>query len=254
MVNSYAFRNRKTGIFPVFGFFFNCFENLESYVSIAKYFKLQNIWMMKKTWTSNDWKGSFVEIICCSHWTTCIYGWIYLLCKDLNEQSWNTRLLVFKACLWCIKYYTYMWVSVFVTPSFFSEETWGNPIVGNVAWLWKEKQKVWEYRPGRKQNGDYNKGTILFVSFFCKTCRSCSLQGLSCWDRIDEDEADLVAAEVQLDPNLLPLVSGESDDQVLRFYWLDAYEDQFSQPGNCSVKGRKCHSHSFCSVGIFRLD
>ncbi|KAF4797856.1 hypothetical protein TURU_069929 [Turdus rufiventris] len=55
---------------------------------------------------------------------------------------------------------------------------------------------------------------------------------------IDEDEADLVAAEVQLDPNLLPLVSGENDDQVLRFYWLDAYEDQFSQPGVVFLFGK----------------
>ncbi|RLW07871.1 hypothetical protein DV515_00003617 [Chloebia gouldiae] len=65
-----------------------------------------------------------------------------------------------------------------------------------------------------------------------------SLPGLSCWDRTDEDEADLAAAEVQLDPNLLPLVNGESGDQVLRFYWLDAYEDQFSQPGVIFLFGK----------------
>lgn len=62
-----------------------------------------------------------------------------------------------------------------------------------------------------------------------------------------------MVAEVQLDPNLLPLVNGENDDQVLRFYWLDAYEDQYSQPGNCLVKARKCHSDSFCVTDIARL-
>lgn len=60
-------------------------------------------------------------------------------------------------------------------------------------------------------------------------------------------------AEVQLDPNLLPLVNGENDDQVFRFYWLDAYEDQYSQPGNSSVKSRKCHSDCFYVTGIFNL-
>ncbi|XP_051464203.1 DNA polymerase alpha catalytic subunit isoform X2 [Apus apus] len=67
---------------------------------------------------------------------------------------------------------------------------------------------------------------------------SCPLPDVSCWDRIDEDEADVVVAEVQLDPGLLPLVNGENDDQVLRFYWLDAYEDQFSQPGVVFLFGK----------------
>jgi len=28
------------------------------------------------------------------------------------------------------------------------------------------------------------------------------------------------------------LVKNESGDQVLRFYWLDAFEDQYKHPGN----------------------
>ncbi|NXF16602.1 DPOLA polymerase, partial [Rhodinocichla rosea] len=84
------------------------------------------------------------------------------------------------------------------------------------------------------------------------------LPGLSCWDRIDEDEADLVAAEVQLDPNLLPLVNGESDDQVFRFYWLDAYEDQFSQPGVVFLFGKvwieSANTYVSCCVTVKNIE
>ncbi|NWR74366.1 DPOLA polymerase, partial [Centropus unirufus] len=67
---------------------------------------------------------------------------------------------------------------------------------------------------------------------------SCPPPDTSCWDGIEEDEADLVVADVQLDPNLLPLVNGENDERVLKFYWLDAYEDQFSQPGVVFLFGK----------------
>lgn len=53
-----------------------------------------------------------------------------------------------------------------------------------------------------------------------------------------EEEVDLVASEVQVDPNVFPLVNGEDGDQVFRFYWLDAYEDQYNQPGINMFKNR----------------
>uniref|UniRef100_A0A8C0F8T7 DNA polymerase n=1 Tax=Bubo bubo TaxID=30461 RepID=A0A8C0F8T7_BUBBB len=118
-----------------------------------------------------------------------------------------------------------------------------------------------EYRAEKRQNSSGNsEGTILlFVSFFfCKTCRSCSLPGISCWDRIDEDEADLVVAEVQLDPSLLPLVNGENGDQVLRFYWLDAYEDQYSQPGVVFLFGKvwieSANTYVSCCVTVKNIE
>lgn len=84
-----------------------------------------------------------------------------------------------------------------------------------------------------RNNDGYSKDIVLLlVCFFL--CRSCSLPDVSCWDKVEEDEADLVVTDVQLDPSILPLVNGENDDQVLRFYWLDAYEDQYSQPGQFS--------------------
>uniref|UniRef100_A0A663DY49 DNA polymerase n=1 Tax=Aquila chrysaetos chrysaetos TaxID=223781 RepID=A0A663DY49_AQUCH len=91
-----------------------------------------------------------------------------------------------------------------------------------------------------------------------KKTESCSLPGISCWDGIDEDEADLVVAEVQLDPNLLPLVNGENDDQVLRFYWLDAYEDQYSQPGVVFLFGKvwieSANTYVSCCVTVKNIE
>lgn len=38
-------------------------------------------------------------------------------------------------------------------------------------------------------------------------------------------------AEVQVDTSRLPLVEGADGEQVFRFYWLDAFEDPYAQPG-----------------------
>lgn len=89
-----------------------------------------------------------------------------------------------------------------------------------------------DWKKSRNNDGYSKDIVLLLVCFFL--CRSCSLPDVSCWDKVEEDEADLVVTDVQLDPSILPLVNGENDDQVLRFYWLDAYEDQYSQPGQFS--------------------
>lgn len=47
-----------------------------------------------------------------------------------------------------------------------------------------------------------------------------------------EDESSFLAQEVQVDSSHLPLVKGADDEQVFQFYWLDAYEDPYNQPGN----------------------
>ncbi|OXB62902.1 hypothetical protein ASZ78_001024 [Callipepla squamata] len=87
---------------------------------------------------------------------------------------------------------------------------------------------------------------------------SYSLPDTSCWDKVDEDEADLVATDVQLDPNLLPLVNGENDDQVLRFYWLDAYEDQYTQPGVVFLFGKvwieSANTYVSCCVTVKNIE
>lgn len=46
------------------------------------------------------------------------------------------------------------------------------------------------------------------------------------------------AAEVKVDTSELPLVNSSNGEQVLRFYWLDAYEDQYHNPGISLVNNR----------------
>uniref|UniRef100_A0A8C4MF92 DNA polymerase n=1 Tax=Equus asinus asinus TaxID=83772 RepID=A0A8C4MF92_EQUAS len=58
------------------------------------------------------------------------------------------------------------------------------------------------------------------------------LPDVSCWDIDQEDDSSFSAQEVQVDSNHLPLVKGADEEQVFQFYWLDAYEDQYNQPGN----------------------
>ena len=35
-----------------------------------------------------------------------------------------------------------------------------------------------------------------------------------------------------MDSSQLPLVTGPEGELVFRFYWLDAFEDQYNQPGD----------------------
>lgn len=58
------------------------------------------------------------------------------------------------------------------------------------------------------------------------------MAGGSCWGET-EGEAAEAPAEVQVDSSQLPLVEGPDGEMLFRFYWLDAFEDQYSQPGKC---------------------
>lgn len=51
------------------------------------------------------------------------------------------------------------------------------------------------------------------------------------WEKMEEGEPIEPPVEVQVDSGQLPLVEGPDGDMVFRFYWLDAFEDQYSQPG-----------------------
>ena len=52
------------------------------------------------------------------------------------------------------------------------------------------------------------------------------------WDSFQDNNQSEVPTDVHVDSSQLPLVSKEDGEQVLRFYWLDAYEDQYKNPGN----------------------
>lgn len=51
------------------------------------------------------------------------------------------------------------------------------------------------------------------------------------WEKMEEADSTETHVEVQVDASQLPLVDGPDGDKVFRFYWLDAFEDHYSQPG-----------------------
>ncbi|KAM3936321.1 DNA polymerase alpha catalytic subunit [Leptodactylus fuscus] len=84
-----------------------------------------------------------------------------------------------------------------------------------------------------------------------------SFYGGSGWDQIP-DETLSVTNEVQVDSSLLPLVTGEDGDQVFRFYWLDAYEDQYNQPGVVYLFGKvwieSAETYVSCCVSVKNIE
>lgn len=57
----------------------------------------------------------------------------------------------------------------------------------------------------------------------------------SSWQTVKgEDQADL-PTDAKVDSSQLPLMTNENGDEVLRMYWLDAYEDHYRQPGDLAM-------------------
>lgn len=56
------------------------------------------------------------------------------------------------------------------------------------------------------------------------------------WEKYQNDSQEESVTEVKVDTSELPLVTSSNGEQVLRFYWLDAYEDPYSSPGTFTVK------------------
>ncbi|CAI5772360.1 DNA polymerase alpha catalytic subunit isoform X2 [Podarcis lilfordi] len=81
---------------------------------------------------------------------------------------------------------------------------------------------------------------------------------VSCWDRIDEEEDGQLASEIQVDSSQLPLINGEDGEQIFRFYWLDAYEDQYNQPGVVFLFGKvwieSAQSYVSCCVTVKNIE
>lgn len=53
----------------------------------------------------------------------------------------------------------------------------------------------------------------------------------SAWESVKGEPME-IPEDVQVDSSKLPLTTNAEGEQVLRMYWLDAYEDQYKQPGN----------------------
>lgn len=71
---------------------------------------------------------------------------------------------------------------------------------------------------------------LLFKSVMHSFCCSPSAVG-GHWGQDEETGASEVPVEVQVDSSQLPLVEGEDGEPAFRFYWLDAFEDPYNQPG-----------------------
>uniref|UniRef100_A0A4W6CIR0 DNA polymerase n=1 Tax=Lates calcarifer TaxID=8187 RepID=A0A4W6CIR0_LATCA len=79
----------------------------------------------------------------------------------------------------------------------------------------------------------------------------------SSWGQ-EEGGVSEAPAEVQVDSSKLPLVEGADGEQVFRFYWLDAFEDPYSQPGVVYLFGKvwieSAKSHVSCCVTVKNIE
>lgn len=78
------------------------------------------------------------------------------------------------------------------------------------------------------------------------------------WGQEEEAGVSEAPAEVQVDSSRLPLAEGPDGEQVFRFYWLDAFEDPYSQPGVVYLFGKvwieSAKSHVSCCVTVRNLE
>ncbi|XP_068604329.1 DNA polymerase alpha catalytic subunit [Brachionichthys hirsutus] len=71
----------------------------------------------------------------------------------------------------------------------------------------------------------------------------------SSWGQEEGDGASDPQVEIQVDSSQLPLVEGADGDRVFRFYWLDAFEEPYSQPGAVYLFGKVWIESAQCHVG-----
>uniref|UniRef100_A0A8C5CAG0 DNA polymerase n=1 Tax=Gadus morhua TaxID=8049 RepID=A0A8C5CAG0_GADMO len=80
----------------------------------------------------------------------------------------------------------------------------------------------------------------------------------SSWGQEEEGGANEGPAEVQVDSSQLPLVPGPEGELVFRFYWLDAFEDQYNQPGVVYLFGKvwieSAKAHVSCCVAVKNIE
>ncbi|XP_022344658.2 DNA polymerase alpha catalytic subunit-like [Crassostrea virginica] len=78
------------------------------------------------------------------------------------------------------------------------------------------------------------------------------------WENYQMNSQEESAAEVKVDTSELPLVTSSNGEQVLRFYWLDAYEDQYHNPGTVYLFGKvwieKAKVYVSCCVTVKNIE
>lgn len=83
---------------------------------------------------------------------------------------------------------------------------------------------------------------------------SCSSRSGKLGGSWGQEEGDSEAPmEVQVDPSRLPLAEGLEGELMFRFYWLDAFEDQYSQPGEFLPNPWTSTAKQVCSYLTHRL-
>ncbi|XP_033988518.1 LOW QUALITY PROTEIN: DNA polymerase alpha catalytic subunit [Trematomus bernacchii] len=80
----------------------------------------------------------------------------------------------------------------------------------------------------------------------------------SSWGQEEEGGVSEAQVEVQVDSSKLPLVEGADGEQVFRFYWLDAFDDAYNQPGVVYLFGKvwieSAESHVSCCVSVKNIE
>ncbi|XP_040856096.1 DNA polymerase alpha catalytic subunit isoform X3 [Ochotona curzoniae] len=103
---------------------------------------------------------------------------------------------------------------------------------------------------GVKHEADPGKGTTSYLENL--------LPDVSCWDIDQADDSSFSVQEVHVDSNHLPLVKGADEEQVFQFYWLDAYEDPYNQPGVVFLFGKvwieSAKTHVSCCVVVKNIE
>nr|XP_006813201.1 PREDICTED: DNA polymerase alpha catalytic subunit-like [Saccoglossus kowalevskii] len=79
------------------------------------------------------------------------------------------------------------------------------------------------------------------------------------WETVrGEITEEQVVHDISVDSSSLPLTTNDDGDQVFRFYWFDAYEDHYKQPGIVYLFGKvwiesaKCHVS--CCVAVKNIE
>ncbi|KAL2768884.1 DNA polymerase alpha catalytic subunit isoform 3 [Daubentonia madagascariensis] len=136
----------------------------------------------------------------------------------------------------------------------FEDGDFDEPMEAEEADMEPVAAKTWDQESepaeGAKHKADPGKGTASYLGSF--------LPDVSCWDIDQEDDSSFSAQEVQVDSNYLPLVKGTDEEQVFQFYWLDAYEDQYNQPGVVFLFGKvwieSAKTHVSCCVMVKNIE
>uniref|UniRef100_A0A667XK70 DNA polymerase n=1 Tax=Myripristis murdjan TaxID=586833 RepID=A0A667XK70_9TELE len=99
--------------------------------------------------------------------------------------------------------------------------------------------------------------SVCFITFLPLSSLRSSRIGSS-WGQEEEGGGSEAPAEVQVDSSQLPLIEGPDGEQVFRFYWLDAFEDPYSQPGVVYLFGKvwieSAKVHVSCCVAVKNIE